>query len=189
MSDASPFTPEQRATLHVAVGRKRALMRPARVASFNGWTVGLFGALSVVWGLVAGWSGVVIGAALLAVSWNELRGARRLQALDPQGATLLGWNQLILGGVIALYCVYSIASARMAPDPSMQEMVEMAGIPADLIGGLTTILYGAVLVIVTLVQLLLARYHFRAKAKVEAFRQETPRWIVELLAGPDPSRR
>lgn len=77
----------------------------------------------------------------------------------------------------------------MAPDPSMQELVEMAGMPADLVSGLTTILYGAVLVIVILVQALLARYHFGAKARIEAFRQETPRWIVELLAGPDPSRR
>ena len=189
MSEPSPFTPEQRAALHEAVGRKRSLMRPARVASFNGWTVGLFGALSVLWGLIAGLSGAVIGAALLVVAWNELRGAKRLHALDPEGATILGWNQLILGGVIALYCAYAIVSARIAPDPSMQENVEMAGMPADLVSGLTTILYGAVLVIVILVQALLARYHFGAKARIEAFRRETPRWIVELLAGPDPSRR
>jgi hypothetical protein len=63
----------------------------------------------------------------------------------------------------------------------MQEMVEMAGVPADLIGDLTTMFYGALLVIVTLIQALLARYHFRTKPRIEAFLRDTPRWIVEAL--------
>jgi hypothetical protein len=186
MTDPSPLTPEQKATLAEAATRLKKLMRPARIARFNAWTIGIFGGLTVLWGLVSGGGGLVVGVALLAVAWNEMRGARRLQALDPEGARLLGWNQLAVALVIVGYCAFAIVRARRGPDPSMRELEEAAGISAETVADLTLLIYGSIAVVVALVQALLARYHFGARAAVEAFRRETPAWAIELLGSARP---
>lgn len=183
MNDAGPLSVQQKATLEEAATRLRKLMRAARIGKVNGWTVAIFGVLTVVWGLLSGGRGILVGLALIAVAWNELRGVARLRALDPEGARILGWNQLFLAGVVGVYCLVTIVHSRLAPDPSMQQVVELAGLPSDVVADLTTLVYGGVILGVALVQALLARYHFRVKAKIAAFRHETPPWVVELLAG------
>jgi hypothetical protein len=182
VSDAPGLSPEQQGEVREAAARLKAVLRPARIARVNGWTVGVFGALSVLFGLVSGGGGIFVGVALIAIAWNEMRGARMLKALDSQGARVLGWNQLLLGGLIALYCAFTIWHAGMSPDPSMKELEDLGGIPAGLVSQLTTLLYGAVAVIVGIVQVLLARYHFRAEAKVHAFVNATPEWVRAALA-------
>ena len=182
MSDAPGLSPEQRVELQEAAARLKVVLRPARVARVNGWTVGIFGGLSVLFGLVSGGGGIFVGLALIAVAWNEMRGVRMLRALDSEGARVLGWNQLFLGVLIALYCLFTIWHASLSPDPSMKELEDLGGIPAGLVSQLTTFLYGAVAVIVGIVQVLLARYHFRAEARVRAFVNETPEWVRAALA-------
>ena len=182
MSDAPVLSPEQRAALQEGAARLKLVLRPARIARVNGWTVGIFGVLSVLFGLVSGGGGIFVGLALVAVAWNEMRGVRLLKALDPEGAKILGWNQLILGVLIAAYCAFTIWHASMSPDPSMKELEDLGGIPSDLIAQLTTFLYGAVAVIVAIVQVLLARYHFRAEERVRTFVSETPEWVRAALA-------
>jgi hypothetical protein len=181
VSEPGPLSAEQKGQLAAASAARAKLLRPARIARFNAWTVGVFGALSVVLGLATGGSGALIGIALIAIAWNEARGAGRLSALDPEGARILGWNQLVLAGVVAVSCAAAIAKARTSPDPAMKELEELGGISAGLVSGLTTVFYAAVGVIVALVQALLARYHFRARERVAAFRRDTPDWVLELL--------
>jgi hypothetical protein len=159
----------------------KKLVRPARIARFNAWTIGMFGGLTVLWGFASGGGGLVVGLALLAVAWNERRGVRLLEAMDAEGARVLGWNQLLVAVVIAGYCVYAILRARRGPDASMRALEEAAGISSETVAELTLLIYGSIAVMVALVQVLLARYHFRAGAAVDAFRRETPRWAMELL--------
>jgi hypothetical protein len=182
VSDAPAFSLEQQAALQEAAARLKVVLRPARIARVNGWTVGVFGALSVLWGLVSGGGGIFVGLALIAIAWNEMRGVKRLSALDPEGARILGWNQLVLGALIGAYCAFTIWHAHLSPDPSMQELEDLGGVPAGLIAQLTTLLYGGVAVVVGIVQLLLARYHFRAAARIRAFVSETPEWVRAALA-------
>ena len=183
MSEPAPLTSEQRAALDAARARLRKLMRPARIARANGWTIGVFGGLSVAWALVNGGEGLLMGLALTAIAWNELRGAKRLRVLDPTGAQILGSNQLILALVIALYCAVKVAQADAAPEPSLKEIEDAAGFPAELVVQLTQLIYGGTAVIVGVVQVLLARYHFGAKGRIETFRRDTPGWILALLQG------
>ncbi len=185
MSDSAgsgPLSAEQKAALDDAARRMRVLLKPARVAAVNAWTIGIFGAITVLWGLVSGGGGVVVGVLLLAVAWNEKRGRDRLLALDPEGATILGWNQVALAAVVTGYCLVAIVKAHTAPSASMQELEDAAGFDPDLVAQLTTLVYGAVIVGVVAGQAFLARWHFRRRAQVEAFRSETPPWVVELLA-------
>jgi hypothetical protein len=153
------------------------------MARASAWSVAIFGGLSVVWGLLTGGAGVLLGLALLTVAWNEMRGVARLRALDLEGARILGWNQFVLGGVVGVHCLVTIVHSRLAPDTSMQQVVELAGLPSDIVADLTALAYGAVIVGVALVQALLSRYHLRAKTRIAAFRRETPPWVLELLTG------
>ncbi len=180
MSDTGPLSAEQKEQIVAASTALHALLRPTRVARANAWTIAIFGVLTILWGLVAG-GGLVVGAALLAVAWNELRGVRRLRTLDPEGARILGWNQVILAAVVGGYCAAAIMNAAAAPDPSMAELEELAGFSADLVAEITMVVYGGVAVLVAIVQALLARWHLRAGSRLAEFVAETPPWIVEVL--------
>ena len=57
------------------------MRRAVNVARFDGWTIGLFGALTLLFGLTT-LSGVLLGGGMIAVAAFELRGANRLARLD-----------------------------------------------------------------------------------------------------------
>lgn len=178
MSDG-PLSPEQRRDLSDANARAGKILGAARVSTFTAWSVGLFGALSLGVGLFGG-GGVLVGAALLAVAWNEVRGRDRLRRLDPEGPRILGWNQLALLAVAAAYCLGAIWKARTEPGDSVRLLEELAGLPEGYVADLTTTAYVLVLGVVALVQWLLARYHFAREPMLRAYLEETPPWAVEL---------
>ena len=180
MNDPGPLSLEQKEQLAVASGVLHALLRPARMARANAWAMAAFGVLTILWGWVAG-GGLWIGGALIAVAANEFRGVRVLSALDPDGARILGWNQVVLAVVVCGYCAVVIARAGAAPDPSMAEIEKLAGFSSDLVAGLTAVVYGGVAVVVTIVQACLTRWHFRAGRRMASFVDETPPWIVDVL--------
>lgn len=156
------------------------LLRPARAATINGSTLAVFGVLSLLWALLVG-GGLLVAVALVALAWNEFRGRDRLRALDPDGARILGWNQCLVALVVVVYCSFAIAGARAAPAPELAELREAVGISTDVIADLTTLVYGAVIVVVVAFQAALARWHFARGPRMEAFVRDTPPWIVEVL--------
>lgn len=177
--EEDPLSEEQRERLREAGGRLDEILRAARVASFTAWTVAIFGGISLLLGLTSP-IGAAVGAALLAVAWNEFRGRRLLRALSPEGARVLGWNQLALLVVVILYCGWSVWSVRSGPGPEVRQLQELAGLPADFVSEMATVMYAAVAAIVAIVQGLLARYHFARGPRLEAYLDETPRWIVDV---------
>jgi hypothetical protein len=94
---------------------------------------------------------------------------------------VLGWNQLALAGVVAVYGLLAILRAGESTDPSMRELEELAGISPEFVADLTRKVYGSVIVVVMLVQGILARNYFRQKARVEDFRRKTPSWVLRTL--------
>lgn len=180
--EPEPLSPRQKAALTRGRRQLKSVLRPARVAAITAGSVAVFGALSLLWGLVGGGGSLVIGAALLAVAWNERRGLERVRQLDPEGARILGWNQLVLAGVVVGYSLLAIQRAQAGPGPEVRELEELVGYPTDLIAELTTMVYGGVIVIVGVFQGLLARFHFQRQSSIEAYVRETPDWVVEVLA-------
>jgi len=174
---------EQRAQLQAARARLGPIERATRWATLTSWTLGIFGTLTVLWGLVAGAGGLVVGVALLAVAWNERRGRDQLRSLDPRGARILGWNQVVLAVVITVYLGFTIVRARTAPNPSVRELEELVGMDPGVVAQLTALVYGAVIVVVDIVQLFMARFHFRREAMVETLRREAPDWVLDVLTG------
>lgn len=182
MPDAGPLSAEQKAALGDAAARLHRLLRAARISTVTFWTTFACGAASFLWALLSHGGGIVVAAALLVVAWNEHRGRDRMRAIDPEGARILAWNQLWIAGVIIGYSVLALLRARASVDPSLDALG--AG-TTTLVAQLTRLVYAAVIIAVALSQALLSRYYFRREPRLRAFRQETPEWILELLARPD----
>lgn len=172
------LTPGQRAELAAANDHAEKILRAGRVATFNGWTIGTFGALSVLLGF-GSLTALVVGACLLVVAWNELRGRNMLRRFEPAGARLLGRNQLGLMALIVAYCLWSIHGALYHPSESVRQLEDFLGGP----GTVTHMVawgYAAVIVLSILVQGLNARYYFARVQQLESYLAGTPAWIIEL---------
>jgi hypothetical protein len=176
--DAGPLTPGQQAELAAANERAQKILKAGRVATFNGWTIGTFGVLSVLLGL-GSLTALVVGAGLLVVAWNELRGRNMVRRFDPAGARLLGRNQLGLMGLIIAYCLWSIYGTLHHPSETIRELEQVTGGP----GSVTHLVawgYAAVIVLSMLLQGFNARYYFARVAQLESYTRSTPGWILQL---------
>jgi hypothetical protein len=87
----------------------------AKVAAFNGWTLAVFAAVSILFGLFS-LTGFLVGVGLAVVARNELLGRRRILAYDPGGFTLLWRNQVGLMALIVVYCAWSMYRTTAAPE-------------------------------------------------------------------------
>ncbi len=178
-SDGGPLTPEQRREVEDAARRARKFLSAARVATFNGWTIGFFAALSLLFGF-SSLRVLVLGAGMAVVSWNEFRGRRMLRDFDPAGLRLLGRNQVGFMGVIILYCLWSMYAATHGQGIDLGQLETLIGPTEDLVRTLALTVYGAVIAATVLFQGLNARYYFVRMRLLEAYLAETPSWIVDL---------
>ncbi len=70
-SDANqgPLSHEQREDLTKATERAGKILGAGKVATFNGWTLGAFGAVSLLFGLFS-LTGFIAGPCLLVLAWT-----------------------------------------------------------------------------------------------------------------------
>ncbi len=178
MTGDAPLTLEQRLELSEANERARKFLGAVKVATFNGWTIGVFAAFGVLFGIFSV-TALVMGIGLGLVARNEFRGRKLLRQFDPLGPRLLGRNQLGLMGLIIVYCLWSMYQATSHPlseIPGLEALAEYG----DLITTLTLAVYGVVIFVTALVQGLNARYYFARTQRVKDYVRETPGWIVEI---------
>jgi hypothetical protein len=180
-SDANqgPLSPEQREELTRATERAGKILGAGKVASFNGWTLGVIGAISLLFGLFS-LTGFIAGACLLVVAWNEFRGRDMLRSFEPQGPDLLWKNQVGLMSLVIAYCAWSIYKAKAYPSSEVAQLEELAGLPTDFITDMTVTVYGAAILLTLLFQGLNARYYFARVQMLAEYLRETPDWIVDL---------
>lgn len=177
---AAPLTPDQQQALVDARERAAAFMGAAKVAAFNGWTIGFFAVVSILFGLFS-LTGFLVGVGLAVVTRNEIVGRRRLLALDPGGLELLWRNQVGFMALIILYCLWSMYSTVATPDPQMTELTDLLGEgTGELVQSLTLTTYSAVIAATVIFQGLNARYYFRRVAAMEEYLGETPQWVLDL---------
>lgn len=174
------LTPEQQQELHDARERAGSFLGAAKVAAFNGWTVGFFAVVSILFGFFSRTS-FLVGVGLALVARNEFVGRSRLRSLDPSGLELLWRNQVGFTALIVAYCAWSIYRAAVAPDPRMTELADLLGDGAgELIQSLTVILYSAVIVATVIFQGLNARYYFVRVAMIREYVRDTPQSVLDL---------
>lgn len=193
-----PLTPEQSDALTQAEARQNTFAGAAKWASFNGWSIAIFAGLTLLFGLgLFDPVSLGLGVGMAVVAKNEFKGRDGIRQIDPQGPELLWRNQIGLGALIAVYCLWSIYRvAPVEPDPQVADLMELLGSDADqLLGSLSGLLgsdtnqlmrsatltvYKVVIGVTALTQGLMARYYYLRVAAIEEYRSDTPAWVMEL---------
>ncbi len=175
-----PLSPEQQEELALANARAQKILAATKVATFNGWTIGAFAAITLPFALFS-LTALVIGVGMAIVARNEFRGRELLRRFDHQGPQLLGRNQIGFMALIVGYCVWSIYSTLANPIPQLEELEALLGAAGDqLVTNLTVAVYSIVIVLTLLFQGLNARYYFARIKLVQGYLEETPAWIIDL---------
>lgn len=161
------------------------------VAVFNGWTVGVFAATSLLLGIFS-LTGLLMGVGLAVVSYNEFAGAKMLRRLDQCAARRLGFNQLGLCGLLVVYSLWSIYSTLAGPS-QLDAALAAAGQAEALLGSIerlqtvvTLAVYGGVIVGSIVFQGGMSWYYFTRARHIRAYVAETPGWIVDLERASGP---
>ena len=96
------LTPEDRDV----IGRSRKVAKPvlraATIASVSGWTLAVFGGLSVLLGIFS-IAGLLLGVGLLVCALQELRGAAALRRFEVAAPQSLMMNQCALCVMLVAY--------------------------------------------------------------------------------------
>jgi hypothetical protein len=178
--DTDPsLTPEQLAALQDARERAKGILAAGKVAAFNGWTIGIFAGLTVLFGITSPVL-LALGVGMGVVARNELHGRALLRAFDPRGPRLLTRNQLGFMGLVVAYCAWSLVRTYTHPDPQWAELQDLAGFDAGFMQDLFAGAYGAAILLTVLFVGLNARYYARRASMLEKYLAETPAWVVEL---------
>ena len=163
--------------------RARRIFRADKLATFDAWTLAVFAGLSLLFSF-GSLAALGVGGALLALSWVEFQGREKLRALDPTGPRILGWNQVALFVVIALYCLWSV---RTRPPEELDRAAALAGVPAELLVQLVVLTYWAVIVLSALLLGLAGWFYWRRGPWLREHLAETPDWWVERQRDAAPS--
>ena len=167
----------------------RAALRPVRraaaVARVDGWSVGVFGALTLLFGF-GSVTGVVLGLGMIAAAVVELRAAARLGRLDPRSVRLLVLNQVALGTLLLLYAAWSVYSesagrgevaALAASDPQVAQMLQPFG---DVARTAVFLVYGLLAAVAVFGQGGMALYYAGRGNRLSAYLAHTPEWVLRL---------
>jgi hypothetical protein len=183
-----PLTQGDHHELALANGRAKKIRTAARVATFNGWVLGIFAAVSAPFALFST-AGFLVITGLAFIVYNEFQGRTRLLQFDPSSSTRLGWNQVALLTLIIAYCLWMIFTGLTGSGPFAAELESNPEIASalgtldefdDLYKFFVVAIYGTVIVLSVIFQGLNALYYFTRRKHVEAYVQETPDWVLDV---------
>lgn len=180
MVDQNPIGPEEQKALQEAGEQIKHVMKAAKVAAFNRWSIGLFAGVSLLFGLFS-LTSLIIGVGLAVVARNEFKGRTAVRALDVEGLELLWRNQIGFLVLIVGYCLWSIYSVTARPDPQMVELTDLLGSDTgQLVQELTQLVYVAVIIGTLIFQGLNARFYKVRIPALKTYLDDTPAWIVDV---------
>lgn len=183
---AGPITSDQRREIHAARRRARKVRRAATVAAISGWTLAVFAALTLLLGLFDAAS-LLLGAALAAVAWSELRGAAGMRRFEPRAPRRLAINQIVLAAAIIAYAGWKLVAAVTGPNPYDEQLASAGGEVrrmlepiAELHTLIAVALYGSLIPLTVLFQGAMAWWHMSRAKHLRAYLDATPTWVIEL---------
>ncbi|WP_146399761.1 hypothetical protein [Pseudobythopirellula maris] len=184
----APLSPAQELEVTLAHDRAKKIRKAAAVARFNGWTIGLFAALSAPFALFS-MPGFVLTVGMAAVAYNEFAGRRRLLRFDESAPRFLGWNQVAFLGLIVVYSCWMLLAGLSAESPFAAELRDRPELREvfDSFEGFDQVyhlalvaLYGTVIVMSAVFQGANACYYFAQKKRVVEYLRATPAWVLGL---------
>ncbi len=182
---ASPLTAAHFEELAGAEKRAGSLSRALRVASFNGWGLAICAMLTLLIGFFD-LESLILGGVLAALSYNEFRGLKLLRAFDLRAPRILGWNQIALMILIVLYAFWKLATCKTAANPYEKEIAqtpELGPMLEPILKIYADIMFWFYLLLIfvgILYQGGNALYYFSRQKHLQAYRDETPDWVIQL---------
>ena len=165
-------------------GRKK-INRALFTAGMSAWTLAVFAALSLPFALFD-WTSGLIGLAMGFIAYREFSGRHKLKQLDTTAASHLGWNQVLLCGLLIIYSVWQIVGTLTGPSPYAEAIAttpELASTlePLEAMMQLVALaVYSSILIVGLVTQGGLSLYYFTRKKHIRKYIAQTPPWIVEL---------
>jgi hypothetical protein len=183
----APLSEQHYQALRDAKNGRKKVDLAIGVATFNGWSIGVFAALSaLILPLSFSLSGLFVTIGLGVVAYNEFKGRAMLRLLDTQGARHLGYNQIALGGVIVGYCVWSLLAALFGPNAYAEviaenpELGQVLGSTGELYRFIAAAVYGGAILLTVPYQALMAWFYFSRSAHIRNYVEQTPAWVTEF---------
>jgi hypothetical protein len=179
------LTPEHMAELAAARQRMRKLRRAVITANVDGWSVGVFGAATALFGL-ADLPSLALGLAMISVAVVELRTAGKLRRLEASAPQALGFNQIVLGGALFLYATMRLWAVTHGEDEYASlitqepQLASMLGPMQDLTRVILIAVYVTVMGVAIFAQGGMAVYYFTRAGVVHAITTSTPAWILDM---------
>jgi hypothetical protein len=182
------LSPEQSNALAVGQALYRPIRRAVLYARFDGWTIGVFAALTVVCGISSPTT-LLLGGGMGIIAWFELRQATRLAMGDVDASRRLALNQVALAGLLIAYAIWQmfrgadnaeldmIRSQLGGADPAMAEMIE------SIARVLPIVVYGTLIIVAVCVQGGTALFYRSRGKAVDAFVRKSPEWVRAFIAG------
>ncbi|HEV2292562.1 MAG TPA: hypothetical protein VGR35_01825 [Tepidisphaeraceae bacterium] len=184
-AEASPLSAEHLRAMQCAWQRAKKIRRCVIIAQFDGWTIGVFGALTLLFGAFSIW-GWLLGGGMLAIAYIELSTVERIKRLQPSAARRLGWNQLAFAALLVTYAGWSLYGALLGPDPlastiaAAPEAAAMLAPYSSIARTITAAVYVSLAAVAMFAQGGTALYYFTREKYIRAYREQTPGWIVEM---------
>lgn len=179
------LTGDQLTALQSARARMKKVLSAARYASFNGWSLAVFGGFSLLFSLGQG-VGALLGLGLAVCAWNELAGAAGLRRLEPSAIRRLAWNQAAIVAIVLFYAAWQVHAAQTAPS-DLSQMLASAGEGAalgqsidDLARTLTICVYTLVALCTLIFQGCTAIFYRSRRDALESCVRDTPPWVLDL---------
>ncbi len=184
------LTPDQLRALAEARARGAKIRRAITIAYFDFWSVGIFGALTLLGSLLSfSWPGLLVGIAMVTVAIVEFRAAQELKKLDPTAPRRLAINQLFFGLTLFTYAAYTlfvglrdpgqysgILASQMPPELADSSMV---GSINDITKLILILLYGTLALVAVTVQGGTALFYFSRAKYVNIYLASTPDWVLQ----------
>jgi hypothetical protein len=182
----SPLTsPPSRVHLDQIAAAKvlgKKISRAIATAKFSGWTIGIFAAVTFLGGLAGSLSALILGAAMGAITYYELRGANEMKRLDRTAPKRLAMNQIVFALMLIAYAGYELMSTLREPinlssygaDPQVAAQIQSMERP------LAIIVYVSVMIAAILGPGLTAIYYYTRAKYIDRYVQNTPTWILDL---------
>jgi hypothetical protein len=162
------------------------LRRLAMYAAFDGWTLSVLGALTLVCGGYGSVLGLLMSFVLLGAGIFEIYSVRQLRQLKPSAINHLAYNQMALAGMLVTYSIISMIQSRHGGGLSAEIQQSLAdaggavGDTNDQLSAATDIFYCGLMAFALLVQGGTAMYYFSRRKHLQRYLEETPDWIQQM---------
>lgn len=181
----TPPSPQHLAQIASARQQFRKIARAAGTAAFSGWSIAIFGAITLLTGFMS-FSGAILGAGMCVIGYYEMQGAKQIRRLNPDIPKRMAINQLILGALLIFYACCALWTSLHQPSDidnalsGTPEAAQMLGSIGNLEHTIIISVYACIILAAILGCGGMAWYYVSRRKFIVSYLREAPPWIIDL---------